>query len=534
MNWQLLTQFHFLRPEFLLLLVVAPLVYWFVRRREDVRERWKDLIAPHLLDNLIVGRRSRWTFQPIHLIVSIIVIGALALAGPTWERELPPFSQDQAPLVVVLELAQTMDAIDVRPTRLERSKQKVRDLLALRPGARTALIVYGKTAHMVLPLTDDPGLMEIFLASLSTNLLPADGRDAVAALTEARTLLAREETPGTILFITDGIAAGTIAAFRDHGQTSSDGLIVLGAGTSEGGPIRAGENRFATDKAGRRLTAKMDVDGLRRLGAEADVPVMTVTVDDEDVQWIQRRVQSHLEIVQQENAEERWRDFGYYLTFPIGLLAAFWFRRGWTVRWSSFALMLALVAAPEPAAAEFRWMDLFLTADQQGRFYFEQGDYEEAAQRFADPLWKGLSNYRSGNYSAAIDQFALEGSADADFYLGNCYAQLGDYPAAVASYDDALTARTDFPQAVANRELVAALIPPPPADEPSQQGDPHFKPDEVKFDDQGKKGKEGEVERTVFTDEQMAEIWMRNIQTSPADFLRRKFAIQAAGDGGAR
>jgi len=524
MNW--LEQFHFLRPGFLLILPAAALFYWFVRRAEDVRDRWKDLIAPHLLDNLLVGRREGWRLRPVHLAATVLVIGALALAGPTWERELPPFSEDRAPLVVVMDLSRSMDAIDVQPTRLERAKQKVRDLLVLRQGARTALIVYAKTAHMVLPLTEDPELMEVFLGSLDTGLIPEDGSDAAAALAEAEKCLEREATPGTILFLTDGLEARDAGAFREHQARAQDELIVLGVGTSNGGPIRVGEGRFLTDPSGRRVTARMDVEGLRSVASEAGVPVMTVTIGGEDVEWIQRRVQSHLEIVQQEKAPERWRDFGYYLAFPAGLLTAVWFRKGWTVRWSSMVLLIALLGIAEPAAAEFRWMDLFLTADQQGRHYFEKGDFETAAERFADPMWKGISLYRGGDYSSAVDQFALVDSADGDFYLGNCYARMGDYPAAAASYDDALKRREEFPEAVANRELVTALIPKPDDGEREQQGDPHYTPDEIQFDEKGKQGKEGEVERAAFTEEQMAELWMRNIQTSPADFLRRKFALQ--------
>ena len=63
--------------------------------------------------------------------------------------------EDTAPLVIAIDLSQTMDAIDIAPSRLERVKLKVRDLLALRAGARTAIVAYAGSAHIVLPLTDD-------------------------------------------------------------------------------------------------------------------------------------------------------------------------------------------------------------------------------------------------------------------------------------------------------------------------------------------------------------------------------------------
>ena len=64
------------------------------------------------------------------------MIASLALAGPTWKREPTPFSEDQAPLVIALDVSSSMEMTDIQPSRLQRAQQKVRDLLALRSGAR--------------------------------------------------------------------------------------------------------------------------------------------------------------------------------------------------------------------------------------------------------------------------------------------------------------------------------------------------------------------------------------------------------------
>jgi Ca-activated chloride channel family protein len=174
------------------------------------------------------------------------------------------------------------------------------------------------------------------------------------------------------------------------------------------------------------------------------------------------------------------------------------------------------------------FIDLWLTPDQQGRYAFEEGDYQTASERFEDLYWKGISFYRLGDYEEAINQFALLETAEAYFYLGNCYARLKGYPAAVKSYEEALEIRMNFPEAEENRRLVMALIEKEPEEEEEsgEPGDPHYAPDEVQFDEKGNKGKEGQVD-SVLTDEQVAEIWMRNIQTSPANYLRFKFQIQA-------
>ena len=102
----------------------------------------------------------------------------------------------------------------------------------------------------------------------------------------------------------------------------------------------------------------------------------------------------------------------------------------------------------------------------------------------------------------------------------------GELKLAVAAYDKALALRPGFADAKANRDLVAAKIPKPKKDEEEGEADPNLEPDEIKFDKEGKKGKKGKVEIQHLTDEQIAQMWLRGVQTSPAEFLRLKFAAQ--------
>lgn len=517
--------FHFLRPEWLLALLPAALLLWIVSRRDDVRARWRGTIAPHLLDHLVVERRGRRRFRPVHLTVALIALGAVALAGPTWERERPPFVEDKAPLAIAIDLSRTMDAIDIAPTRLERAKLKVRDLLALRPGARTAVFAYAGSAHMVLPLTDDASLVQTYVDSLATGIMPVPGKDTAKALAAVEAGLAREDTPGTILFLADGIEPAAFEALKSH--TAKNEIMALGIGTPEGGPVKTGKDSFLADATGRRVFSRLDGEGLRRLGSEAGVRVATVTPDDSDVQWIERRMQTHLQQKQAE-AEARWKDLGWWLTIPIALLGALWFRRGWTIRWASVLLVGFAVAAPDGAdAADGRFLDLWLTADQQGRLAYERGDYRTAAERFADPMWRGVALYRAGRYDEAVEAFAHVDTADSYYNQGNALAQLGKLPAAVASYEAALERRPGWPEAKANLALVQKLIPPEKKDDEEQAEAPNLKPDQVKFDEKGKKGKAGPVDLAT----QTAEMWMRNIQTTPRDLLERKFALEARGGG---
>ena len=214
--------FHFLRPEWLWGLPAAVALFWAASRREDLRARWGSIIAPHLLDHLILGRREYRRLRPVHLTTAVLALGSVALAGPTWEREKPPFVEDKAPLAIAIDLSQTMDAIDVSPTRLERAKLKVRDILALRQGAKTAIIGYAGSAHLVLPLTEDANLIETYVDALATALMPTPGKDSAKALAVAEAALANEDAPGTILFITDGVEGRAFDAFKTPQRRKRD------------------------------------------------------------------------------------------------------------------------------------------------------------------------------------------------------------------------------------------------------------------------------------------------------------------------
>jgi Ca-activated chloride channel homolog len=522
--------FHFLRPQWLWLLLVVPVIYLAHHFHEDVFARWKRYIDPELLKHLIVSQRKGWRFRPIHAICLLIVLGVVAVAGPTWKREQPPFTEDKAPLVIALDLSQTMDAIDLDPSRIERVKLKLRDLLKVRNGGRTALFVYAGSTHLVLPFTTDAGLFDLYLTSLSTILMPIKGKDTAGALHAIDAYLKDEPVPGTILFVSDGIEPAAISAFRQFTspEDNQQDILVMGVGTSAGGPVRVSKSTFATDSLGRRIYSKLDVNALRSL-SKIGIDATTLTLNDDDIHWIQRHVQHHLQAVQQRNSKTRWIDEGYWLTIPIALLALLWFRKGWTVRWTSAALAAVIIVPAPVDQSAFSWMDLWLTPDQQGRYYYEHGDYQKAAQRFEDPMWKGLALARIGDYESALNAFALDDSAEAWYNQANALAQMRKYPEAIHAYDQALARRHPWPEAAENRTLVESLIPKKKKKEDQQEAEsPNLPPDQVKFDNEGKKGKKVQVPAAKLDPAKLAEIWMRNIQTNPADFLRRRFAIQSA------
>ncbi|MBY5425148.1 MULTISPECIES: VWA domain-containing protein [Rhizobium] len=512
----MIADFHFLRPWLLLLLALPAAIVWMVSRSGDIRAQWKGMIAPHLLDRLVVDTSGRSRMRPSWLLATVLTAGIAGAAGPTWQREPPPFVEDTAPLVIAVDLSQTMDAIDVTPSRLERAKLKIKDVIEARQGARTAIVAYAGTAHLVLPPTEDAALLESYSEALATRIMPTPGKDTAAALRLGQSLLHKEGVAGTILLLTDGVEAAAAQTLKSSGG----GVVILGIGTSAGGPVKTPDGGFLSDASGIRLFPKLDVAGFEAIGKETGADVATVTDDDADVRWIMQRIRSNF-AQKQETEGDRWRDFGWWLVVPVAVAMALSFRKGWVVRLATLLLALRMLS-PGSAHAD-GLIDMWLTSDQQGRIAFERGNYDEAADRFVDPMWKGVALYRAGKFREAIDAFASIDTAESWYDQGNALLQLSKFEQAVAAYEKALDKRSEWPDAKANLTIAQQLLKQQKEKQEEQPEQPSEDPDSVQFDEKGKEGKEGQIDIA----EQTSEMWMKNINVSPADLMARKFSLEA-------
>lgn len=519
-----LSAFHFLRPLWLLLILPGVLLPVLWMRRHDLLRQLDGIIAPHLVEHLVITPEDNQRLRPVHLLGALLVLGGIAAAGPTWEQDTPAFLDDRAPLILAVDLSPSMDANDVPPTRLSAVKHTLHDLIQRRAGARTALIAYGGSAHLVLPSTEDPTLLDTFVQALATELMPRPGKDVLGVLDQARKLLDAEKAPGTLVLLTDGADS---SQFQAIGQRLSGGdlqVLVLAVGSRDGGLVRDGHGQPIVSADGRPVQASFDEAGLKGLADAADAPLGSLTLNDDDLDWIELHAQRHFQAAQGDDREVHWKDAGYWLCWPLALIALCCLRRGWKVHWLG-AVVVAVTLAGAPGAARAGALaDAFFTPDQQGRWAFEHEHYPQAAAHFSDPYWKGLAAYHAADYDAALASFAQLDSAAAWFHLGNIHVHKFRFPEAIAAYERALAKQPDFPEASANLALAKALQ--KDYEDQQEQGAPDLKPDKVVEDQTPAKGG-----KPVQQDKAKAasdEIWLNNLTTSPAQFLKRKFLLQDA------
>lgn len=494
--------FHFLRPWWLALAPLALVPWWRVRRQATARLDPPIGLAPHLAAALTVGAAKRRRLLPIDGVMAIVVVIAFAAAGPTWSRIPNPLLAQTAPLAIALEASETMLESDVSPSRLERAKHKILDLIGVRAGARTALIAYSGSAHRVVPLTEDPEVIKPFLEGLSPKVMPARGQNATAALALARETLAPEKVPGAILFVLDDLDRADWPAFERHAAEDGPRIVFLSIGGSSA-----------------------VIDDLDRVPGAT---VVSVTPDGSDVAEIESRVASAYREALARDERQRWDDRGWMLAWPAALLVLIWFRRGWTMRWG--ALLVAMLSGTLSGQVRADGIaDWLLTPDQQGRLAYDDREFAEAGVLFEDPMWKGYALYRAGKYSEAAKVFARMPTADSAFAQGVAHVKGREYHDGIAAFEKALQ-RNPGNQIIARNLAIAhaVLAYVERVREQSDTREGSEGADDVVFDKEAGRGVKASISERDQMKIQTAEQWMRTVDTRTADFLRLRFALEAA------
>jgi len=527
--------FHFIRPLWLLALLPAIVIAVILWRQRESGRVWKRAIAPHLLPHLLVrDTGSRRGLRPHVLLSVILFVAILALAGPTWKRKPSPFVEDTAALVIALEVTPTMLAEDIQPSRLVRATQKIADLLEGRKGAPTALISYAGSAHLVMPLTKDPVVIASFARELHPDLMPAEGDAPSKAVGLAKQLLDSSGLGGSVLLITDGVPPGEQERIAEMHAAGAPKVHVFGVAA---GPETA-------PPAGSPPAPALDLDNLKAAAKAGKGDLIIVSADDSDVSRVARSVETNFTAATSPDGEgASWIDSGYWLLPLLAVGCLMWFRPGWAIQHASLFLVAVLfgtgttVRAGEEGGDAAPKSSIWKTDDQQAQEYFDTGEYAKAAQLFTDPMRQGVAWYRAKEFKEAAAAFGRSATTEAFYNRGNALLMMGKYAEAIASYDEALESRPDWKAAKTNRDLAVgrSKMFERPSDVTAKE---HLTkdddPDGFVFDLD--KNDKNAAEDTIvgagkeMDDQQMRAIWLRQVETKPADFLRAKFAFQHARD----
>jgi len=453
-------EFHLLRPMWLLAFIPIAALAWYWVKRTQSGSGWETAIDDNLLNVLLdAGPKgsNRWLRV---LLLGAMAVGALGLAGPTWEKLPQNVEQKNDALIILLDLSLSMLAEDVKPSRMERARQKITDVLRLREEGQTALIAYAGDAHAVVPLTDDTATITNLLVALSPEMMPVFGSNPDHAITLAHELFENSFIQqGRILMVTDGI--DNINSVSRH-RSRAYPISIIGIGTRDGGPIPLDRvrqpGRFLLTDEGNRIVALLDEERLEDVAAMAFGHYAKAQIGDADIlHALSSPLPGEDETIEVEREFDTWFDQGHWaalLLLPLLLLS---FRKG------VFVGLLVAVTLPGPAAQANAltdvWDSLWLRSDQRGHQALRHGEPEKAATLFEDQSqWQSVAQYRSGDYAGSLMGFREDPSVTGRYNEGNSLARLGEYEAAIALYDQVLAVQPEHEDALFNKELVERLL----------------------------------------------------------------------------
>ncbi len=485
----MLADFHFLRPEWLLAVPVVAIILIVFYRRSRQSIGWEKVCDPALLDfQLTRTRESSGSASRLllWLVPLMFLISIIALAGPSWQKKEQPVFQKDSALVIVLDLSLSMNAKDVKPSRLERAKLKIIDILKQKKEGQTALVAYAGDAHIVSPLTIDNKTIMSLLPALDSSIMPLSGSSAADAIKTAKELLVNAGyNRGDILLFTDGIdASEQLKITQQLKQLEQQGYhtSIIGIGTQAGSPIPIpGQGGFIKDRSGQVILNKLEEQPLKAIAQAGGGFYHRLSLDDSDFKEIlEQKFIDKDKVKQQDEELEQWIDAGAYVTLLIIPLALLMFRKGVLTLLVGSLLVSSLllpvfysdpvmaeqvsentadIAAPQQKGKSgFNWNDLWLTPDQQADKSFKAQNYQQAAETFKDPLWKASAYYRAGQYEQALQQYSQFDSADALYNKGNTLANLQKFPQAIKAYEQALKQNPEFKDAKKNLDYVKKLL----------------------------------------------------------------------------
>lgn len=419
---EFISNFHFLRPWYLLLLLLPLFFYGKFFRGLKNKSSWEGVCDKRLLDYLLI-KGSSVQRKTIAYFAFIGFIGAiLSLAGPSWQKKEIPNLAPENPVMLLLNMSTDMAVRDLTPNRLTRAKFEISDLLKLLHHVQAGLIVYSNEPFMISPITEDLQLIENLLPAVVFNIMPANGDrlDRAIALAVEKFRNAQYKNGNIIIFTSD------------VGERFDLAL-------EEAKKAKAAEFRVSVASITAEVPEKL------KLIAEAGGGIYTgVNAGDRDIEQIAAEIEKNIsdELKISENMRSDWEDFGYYLLIIPLICCLYFFRKG-------ILVITFLFFSANQTQAGF-----FLNDNQEGLKAYNAQDFNTAAQTFKDSRWKASALYKAGDYEKAYEEFAKNKDSEALYNQGNALAKSGKIEEAIKKYETVLEKEPNHEDAKFNMEYL--------------------------------------------------------------------------------
>ncbi len=487
-------------------LILAPaswFLLWLLYRSRQRNSYWQQKLPVSFQPWLLQHTTTRQHMLPWFLSALSAALASLALAGPGLPSQAAANQYTPDPLVIILELTPDMLASDLPPSRLHQMRNKALHLLNTQLPGQTGMVVYAGSAHTLLPLSLDPEMADNLLQALHPSLMPLPGRNAAAAVGKALELLQQGANGhGRIALLTRGLS---MTEQQDITQLLGNHPIrlgIIGVGTPPGAPVPALDGgAFDSNQP----LSELEEESLQKFARQQNIGYARLQHNNFDL--LQAGLFAMGNHGQLQTSSVRSNDQGYWLLPLILLLLAPLGRKGWL---PLLCLWLPASLLPLPT----------LAGSPPDRM---QHTPDATRQQLQDPIWLGIAAYHAGDYALASQHFAKVSGPIAHYNRGNSLMRLGQYAAAAAAYQLALTLQPDLIQASDNLALALQL-------QQSTSRPTGQQPVGHSVQTQGTTSSTSQDEKTATLqlgkqdfEYGSLDSWLQQIPDNPAALLKRKF-----------
>ena len=260
--------FRFEDPIYLYLLALIPLLalirFFMVHQQKKRLRKFGD---PELVRQLMPNVSRFRPMVKFYLLLGALALLIVVLARPQLGTKISHEKRTGIETIICMDISNSMLAEDVAPSRLDRAKMMVENLVDHFTNDKIGLIVFAGEAFVQLPITSDYVSAKMFLSSINPSMLSTQGTDIAAAITMASHSFTQEENIGkAIIVITDGEdhEGGALEAAKEAKERGMN-TYVLGVGSPNGAPIPAGNGDYMKDNSGQTVMSALNEDMCRQL-----------------------------------------------------------------------------------------------------------------------------------------------------------------------------------------------------------------------------------------------------------------------------
>jgi len=257
---------RYTHPEmFYIFIFFFIIIIWYFYKLRKLSNNL-DKLGVYSIKNFLFNRAK---FSSISFRSFLFFIGSffiiLASTGPQIGTKLTELNRKGIDLIILMDTSSSMDAIDVKPSRIEKAKYELGRLINFLDGDRVGLIAFAGSAHLHCPLTEDYSAAKLFLNSINTKLIASQGTDVAGAIRLALDRIKQEDEKFKVIILVSDGEDHQGEAYNLAEQASELGIIIhtLGVGTASGGLIpiyskNGNRKEFKKNRNGQIITSTLN------------------------------------------------------------------------------------------------------------------------------------------------------------------------------------------------------------------------------------------------------------------------------------